>query len=214
MDTRTKRAGAWSVGAAVVVAGLAAGIVGISGGSIATAADPAPALAEKGEYVIDAVHSSVLFEIMHMGVAPNHGRFNDMSGTFTYDESTGAISDITFTVKAESVDTNSKQRDDHLRGPDFFSVKEFPEISFTSTKVTKAGDVFRAEGTLDFHGVSKSISVDIRVTGTGKDPWNNLRTGFTTEFKVDRTAYGVDYRPDVLGTEVTLTVSAEGVRKP
>ena len=117
------------------------------------------------------------------------------------------------TVKADSVDTNSKQRDDHLRGPDFFSVKEFPEISFTSSSVSKSGEVFNASGTMSLHGVSKPITVDIRVTGTGTDPWGNARAGFTTEFTIDRTAFGVDWRPEMLGKDVTLTVSVEGVRK-
>ena len=67
------------------------------------------------DYVIDAVHSGVSFQISHMGLSYIPGRFNEFSGNFTIDTSDPAKSSFALTIKAESVDTNNSKRDEHLR---------------------------------------------------------------------------------------------------
>ena len=38
-------------------------------------------------FKIDPVHSSILFSVTHLGVSNLYGRFNDVSGTVTFDQS-------------------------------------------------------------------------------------------------------------------------------
>src|SRR5437867_13114476 len=75
------------------------------------------------DYAVDAMHSSVTFKVSHLGLSWTHGRFNDLSGSFTLDPDSPAKSSFALTVKVASVDTNNKKRDEHLRSPDFFNVK-------------------------------------------------------------------------------------------
>ena len=42
--------------------------------------------AAEGTYKIDAVHSTAIFRVHHLGAGHFYGRFNDVHGTFTYDQ--------------------------------------------------------------------------------------------------------------------------------
>src|SRR5262245_8191248 len=90
----------------------------------AAAASRAPAA---DEYAVDAMHTGVTFKISHLGLSWTYGRFNDVSGSFTIGESADKCS-FALTIKAESVDTGNKKRDEHLRSPDFFNAKQYPVI--------------------------------------------------------------------------------------
>ena len=70
------------------------------------------------EYTIDASHSTAVFKIKHMGFSYTHGRFNEIFGTIQWDEKEASKSVFDISIKAESIDTNNKKRDKHLRNPD------------------------------------------------------------------------------------------------
>ena len=96
-------------------------------------------------FAVDAMHSSVLFRVSHLKAGVFWGRFNDIKGTFKIDDNDLTDSFVKVTIPVESVDTNSKDRDKHLLGPDFFNAKEYPTISFESSKIERAGDKYRAQ---------------------------------------------------------------------
>lgn len=197
----------------ILLAFLLAGAAAPFGASSVPAAESAPrAAAEK--YALDGGHSMVVFRILHLGVSYNYGRFNDVSGSFTWDSAKPEASAIEITVKAESVDTGVADRDNHLRGPDFFDAKQFATIDFKSKKVEKAGEHgLKVTGDLSLHGVTKSITLDVTHVGSGKDPWGGQRIGFETKFTIRRSDYGMNQMLDLLGDEVTLMVGVEGVRQ-
>ncbi|MEM1008652.1 MAG: YceI family protein, partial [Myxococcota bacterium] len=110
--------------------------------------------------------------------------------------------------------TANKKRDKHLRSPDFFSVKKFPKITFSSTSFKRVGKKrYMIRGKLNFHGVTKKVRIPFQLTGKGKDPWGNIRIGGYATFTIDRMAYGIKYMPKGLGRKVTLMVSLEAMRK-
>lgn len=172
-----------------------------------------PALAAD-TYEVDDGHTSVLFAVQHFNAAWVYGRFNDVKGTFTWDAA--KPSDISFDVSiaTTSVDTDSDKRDDHLRGPDFFSSKEFPTLTFKSKTVTKKdADTYTVTGDLTLHGVTKPITVDFDYTGEGKDPWGGYRLGLHATFTIKRSDYGITAMSDGLSDEVRITVALEGTKK-
>lgn len=169
----------------------------------------AASAAEK--FKVDDVHSSVIFRINHVGAGNFYGRFNKVSGSFTIDEGSPDASLIDVTVAADSLDTNNDGRDKHLKGPDFFNAKQFPELKFKSKSFKKNGDkAFDVTGDLTCHGVTKPITVKIEQTGTS-DAMGH-RSGIETMFTINRTDYGMGAMPDKLGTEVRLIVALEGVK--
>lgn len=156
-------------------------------------------------YKIDTGHSAVLFKVKHFNAGYTFGSFKSFKGTFEEGSS------VELTVDANSVDSHVEKRDDHLRGPDFFNVKQFPEIMFKSIKWE--GDTLT--GTLTFHGVSKEVSLTVEKVGTGSDPWGNERIGYYGELKIKRSDFGVSYgiKEGSVSDELTLIISLEGVRK-
>src|SRR5262245_22642391 len=85
---------------------------GLLAALLASAADPSPAAQDaKGkpakdakaapgaatDFEVDAVHSSALFRIQHMGVSYFHGRFNAIDGHIALDAATPANSSVEIT---------------------------------------------------------------------------------------------------------------------
>lgn len=165
-------------------------------------------------YKVDPVHSTVLFGLKHMGVGYIFGRFDEISGTVQVDEQNAAGLVFDVQVKAESVDTNNAKRDQHLKGPDFFNVKEFPAIAFKSREVKPGeGQSFMVTGDLTLHGVTRPLTVKLDRVGSGKDPTGAFRTGFVASFTIKRSDFGMKFMPEAIGDDVRLTVAFEGVRQ-
>src|SRR5438067_9388934 len=120
-------------------------------------------------YKLDPVHSSVLFKAKHLNVADFYGRFNDFTGTVTFDNANPSNSSVNLEVKVESLDTHEPKRDQHLKSPDFFNAKQFPVITFKSTKVEKgSADSYKVTGDFTLHGVMKPVTIEFKKTGEGK----------------------------------------------
>jgi polyisoprenoid-binding protein YceI len=149
----------------------------------------------------------------HLGISYTWGRFDSIEGTLKFrDNGEGAVIDVT--VKADSVNTGTAKRDDHLRSPTFFSAKEFPTITFKSKSWTKTGDAtYDVVGDLTLHGVTKSVTIPVTKVGEGKDPWGGFRVGFDGMIKVKRTDFGMNQMVGAAGDEVTLYLGIEGMRK-
>ena len=166
------------------------------------------------DYTIDAVHSGVSFQISHVGLAYIHGRFDDFSGNFTIDTSDPTKSAFSLSIKSESVDTNNSKRDDHLRSPDFFNVKQFPTISFTSTSVKPIDGGYEVTGDLTIHGATKPVTFSLKGGASAEFPKGVSRTGFSTsQIVVKRSDFGVGKPMPILGDEVYVSISFEGTKK-
>ncbi len=108
-------------------------------------------------FEVDPVHSGITFKISHMGIGWVYGRFDSFTGSFSVDPNNAAASSFAVNIKADSIDSGNKKRDEHLASPDFFNVKQFPTIEFKSTAVTAGKDGLGVTGDLTMHGVTKSI---------------------------------------------------------
>ncbi|MEM1022202.1 MAG: YceI family protein [Myxococcota bacterium] len=159
-------------------------------------------------YEIDSAHTFVLFEVKHLGIGKSYGMFRKATGKYDPDE---GMLDVT--IDAGSLYTANKKRDEHLRGPDFFNTKQFPQITFKSKKVIKKGEDIQITGDLTIKGKTKSIEFMMKKVGEGKDPWGNFRTGYEGTMTIQRMDFGVDYMPDGLSNDVQLTLAVEGIRK-
>lgn len=182
--------------------------------ALAALAGASSASAATDTYEIDPVHSAVIFRIQHMGAGYTYGRFNSFSGTIAFDEANLAQSSVKVEVKVDSVDTNAAKRDAHLKTPDFFNAAQFPTITFASTSIKKSGDTaYDVTGDLTMHGVTKSVSIKMEKTGTGKDMEGKPLIGFEGTLSIKRSEYDVKgYLPGI-GDDVRLTLAFEGVKK-
>lgn len=185
---------------------LLIGTLVCAGGSSCSAAD---------EYDYDLVHSSVTFKARHLNISWIHGRFNDVSGKFSLDREDPSKSTFELTIKADSVDTANKARDEHLRQPDYFDTKQFPTITFksTSTKAIEGG--YEVTGDFTMHGKTNEITI-VLMGGKEHDFQKVKRVAFSTELSLKRSDYGFDpkaIRPNGIGDEALILIDCEGVRE-
>ena len=165
------------------------------------------------DYAVDPPHSSVTFKISHLGLAWVYGRFNDVSGGFTIDRDDPGKSSFALAIKSESVDTNNPKRDEHLRSPDFFNVKQFPVITFKSTAVKPIADGFEVAGEFTLHGVTRPLTFALMGGRSAEFPKGVQRTGYTTELTLKRSDFGMDKFKEAVGDDVRVAISFEGVKK-
>ena len=168
-------------------------------------------------YSIDKAHSEVSFQVRHL-LTKVRGRFTEFSGTVRIDEQRPENSSVTLAIDASSVDTNTDDRDQHLRSEDFFHVENHPTITFTSSQITKKGqDTYDLTGTLTIRGVSKDITFPVTHLGVAKDPWGNTRAGFEAATNVNRKDFGLQWNAALetggflVGDEVQIAVSIQAV---
>lgn len=154
----------------------------------------APALTLAGEYQIDPAHSRIGFTARHAMVTKVRGQFGEFRGTARIDDANPASSATEIVIQAGSFDSSQEQRDGHVRSGDFLDVEVYPEITFTSTGVEKAGDdVWRITGDLTIRDVTAPVTVDFEFTGLAKDPFGNIRAGFEGATTINRKDYGITF---------------------
>ena len=164
-------------------------------------------------FKIDPVHSSILFSVTHLGVSNLYGRFNDVSGTVTFDQADPSKSSVNLTIPIESVDTRVAKRDQQLKGPDFFNAKQFPVMTFKSTKVEGSGDAYKVAGDFTLHGVTKPLTFEVKKGGEGEGEKGEIRGGGEARFTIKRSDYGMTFMQGPVGDEINVIVSLEGVKE-
>src|ERR1700720_1283796 len=164
-------------------------------------------------FKVDSVHSFVLFSVQHLGIANTYGRFNDISGTVVFDKDNPSKSSVELSVQVESIDTHNSIHDRSVKSPDFFDAKQFPTMTFKSTKVEGSGDTFKVSGDLTIHGVTKPLTVDFKKGGEGKGVFGEMRGGGETHFTIRRSDFGMNFEQGEVGDEVNIILSLEGIKK-
>jgi len=185
--------------------------------ALLAAGSTAAVLQAEDTYKIDPVHSSVAFSVRHMVINSVKGKFKQFSGTLVMDND--AVKEANGTIQTASIDTGNAQRDNDLRSANFFDVAKYPTITFKSKRVEKKGDETVLIGDYTMHGVTKEISLPVKVGGPVKDPWGSMRIGLEGKTKLNRKDFGMTYNKVLetggllVGDEVELEINAEAVKQ-
>ncbi|MEZ6130392.1 MAG: YceI family protein [Planctomycetaceae bacterium] len=165
------------------------------------------------EYEYDLVHSSVSFKARHLDISWIHGRFNEVSGKFSLDRDDPTKSTFELTIKADSIDTANAARDEHLRQPDYFDTKQFPTITFKSTKVKGIDGGYEVTGDFTMHGTTKPVTI-VLMGGEEHEFKGVKRVGFSTELALKRSDFGFDPKAiGPIGDKALIMIDCEGVQK-
>jgi polyisoprenoid-binding protein YceI len=180
-----------------------------------------PILSDAATWQMDPGHSSFQFKIRHLTVSNVKGDFSKFQGVAIIDDQDVTHLEVEVTIDAASVNTGHAQRDEHLRGPDFFDVTKYRTITFVSKKVIKTDtNRLKVIGDLTIRGVTREITVDVEgPTPEVKDPWGNFRRGATATAKINRRDFGITWNKVldtgglVVGDEVNIYIEVELFRK-
>lgn len=175
------------------------------------ASAPSVAASPAGKYTLDKSHASIVFSINHLGFSNYKGRFNDFDATLFLDPKNVDKSTVKVTVNIASVDTNNDELEGKLKSDKFFDAKKFAVATFTSTKLVKTTETTgKLYGDLSLHGITRPITLDVTLQGTGENPYSKKHTiGFAALGTIKRSEFGVTEYVPYVGDEVTLIIDAE-----
>jgi len=173
-----------------------------------------------GTYSIDPVHSNVGFGVRHMGLAIVLGEFTDYTATISYDPNDITKSSVQFTARVASLDTDVKQRDDHLRSAEFLEAEKYPDMTFRSTRIERRSDkTFVAYGDLTIKNVTRQIALPVEFYGVIKDSQGQTRLGGSATLNINRLDYGIrwsqvlDNGSLVVDNNVRIELQFEAIRQ-
>jgi polyisoprenoid-binding protein YceI len=158
---------------------------------MSTTESAAQASLPTGTWNVDPVHSSVEFQVKHLGIATVKGQFKEFEGTLEVGpDGVSAYGK----VNVASVDTREPQRDAHLRSPDFFDADNHPEITFKSTSVEPIDeDTFEIHGDFTVHGITRPLKLQATLEGTETDPQGNERVGLSATAQINRSDHDMKF---------------------
>lgn len=169
---------------------------------------------------IDESHSEIGFKVKHLMITNVSGFFTSFSGSIQTASDDFHDATITFEAATSSINTQNKQRDEHLRNGDFFDADNFPKINFVSKKIKKITDEqYKLLGDLTIKGHTHTIELDVtRNGGTIVDPYGQEKTGFALKGRLHRTDFGLRWNASteaggiVLSDEVKLNMEIQLVK--
>src|SRR3954453_9081560 len=166
-------------------------------------------IAPAGTWELDAVHSSVGFEVEYMA-GTFKGSFREIAATLVVGDDSVSLEG---SAKVASVDVKDENLAGHLQAPDFFDAERYPEIRFTAKNVSLDGETVNVEGDLTIKGVTQTADVTGTVTSPLTDPYGRERIGLKLDTRVDRSEFGVTWNNPLPNGEQALandvTVIAE-----
>jgi polyisoprenoid-binding protein YceI len=158
-----------------------------------------------GTWTVDPSHSEVGFVVRHLMVSKVRGKFTSFEGSIVTGDDPIASS-VTASVDLGSIDTGHDQRDDHIRGADFFEVDANRTMTYRSTGV-RAGDDgdYVLDGELTLKGVTRPVPLQLELNGFGPDAWGGTRVGLTATGEINRRDFGVNWNAALEGGGVVLS---------
>lgn len=149
---------------------------------------------EKTKWIIDPAHSLIGFSVKHMMFTNVSGKFEKFNAQVESENNNFSDARFHFTAEISSINTGNNERDNHLKGVDFFDSDVYPSIEFSSTSMKKISEEkFELSGVLTLRGVSKNILLDAEYSGSMTDPWGNKKAAFTLNGVINRKDWGLNW---------------------
>jgi polyisoprenoid-binding protein YceI len=184
--------------------------------SVAGFGKPEPHTPERWE--IDEGQSRLSFTLHHLVVKKIQGEFERWGGTLFLDRRQPSLSSVRVWVELDSVDTDSSERDAHVRSAEFFDIAQFPLAVFNSTTVTVTEGPVVVNGRLDLHGTIHDVDLTISPIAMPTNAGTDERKTFSVQARIDRQTFGLHWNQDleaggiVVGDHVEIEAHVEVVR--
>ena len=171
-----------------------------------------------GTYTFEPSHTTVEFIGKHM-FTKTRGRFTEAQGTIEIAERPEE-SKVDVVIKADSLQSNSEQRDGHLKNPDFLNADEYPEITFKSTAFRHTGGAsFELDGDLQIKDITNPVTLKGEFLGSAVNPFETVSAGFTASTQIEREDWDMTWNMALeaggflVGKTVTIEVEVEALKQ-
>jgi polyisoprenoid-binding protein YceI len=134
----------------------------------------------------------------------HEGTFKKLDGTLSLAGADVSKAKLTVTSDVNSMTTDAEKLTGHLKSPDFFNAKKFPEAKFVSKTIT--GDKekgYTVTGDLTMLGKTSTVTFPAKTT---------VADGTTTvsaQFPIKRSEWGMTYSLDKVNDEVQLALEVK-----
>jgi polyisoprenoid-binding protein YceI len=117
-------------------------------------------------YEVTPMESTIKFDV---GSSVSiRGTFDKWNASMRFSSADVRSGVLDIEIQADSVNTGSGLKNNKLKSKDFFDSKDFPAITFKSTKVVQTGpNTFDLEGDFTIRGVTKTEKLTLTDNGKG-----------------------------------------------
>ena len=161
-------------------------------------------------FTLNPQHSFVIWHVNHLGFSKQAGKWS-VNGRLVLDKENPQNSKINASIKVADVMTGISELDKQLRGDQFFDVEKFPEATFVGKKIEVTGKLTaKVSGMLTMHGVSKPVTLDVKINQFGANPEaNQMLVGISATTMIKRSDFGITTLLPKVGDEVNLEIETE-----
>ncbi len=170
----------------------------------------------KKSWVIDIAHTNINFTVSHMVISEVTGTFKEFEGTVAASQEDFSDAIIDVQIKAKSINTESNDRDNHLRSADFFDAEKYPILAFKSTEVhSKGNHKLVITGDLTLRGITKQVVLDAKFKGQAVNPWGQIVAAFKATTVINRKEWGLVWNAALeaggflVGEDIELNLNIE-----
>ena len=193
--------------------------IGLVTADITAATLATAARAESARYELDAAHTTVAFLVEHVGYAKTLGQFLRVTGGYTFDAESNALSALRVVVETDSLDTHHVARDRHVKSDDFLDTESHPEMTFTAGSAQRTGErTFAVTGELTLLGATQPLTLEATVNKSAPYPIGDRAEvmGISARGTLKRSEFGMTYgvADNLVGDEVEIIVEIEARRAP
>ncbi len=173
-------------------------------------------IAAQTKWKFDKAHTTIGFSVTHLVITEVEGKFKKFGGKIITPGDDFENAQVEFWADVNSISTENKKRDKHLKSDDFFNAEKFPKLTFKSKSFKKVGEKkYKLVGDLTIRDKTKEVELDVTHNGTIKDPWGNTRAGFKIEGEINRFDFGLKWNKlmelggAVVGKTVRIKINTE-----
>ena len=131
---------------------------------------------------------------------------------FKVSEDDPTKSKLRVTIDVSSINTDNEMRDENLMDEDYFSLINFPKISFQSNKIIKTDSSYLTRGIIDMMGLQNELSFDFIFKGLGENNRQQKVAIFEGEFTLNRVKLGMPTIKSI-GDQVDVKFYCELIEK-
>jgi polyisoprenoid-binding protein YceI len=173
-------------------------------------------------YALDKTATYIGFSWSHLGLTRQQGRFNDFSGTVTFDPDNAEQGTAEVTINTGSVQTGFEALDKHLRTSDFFDAANHRAMTFKSTSAQKTGEkTGLITGELTMLGITKPVVLDVTWNFTGEHPLGAINaafkdkvvSAFSARGLIKRSDWGLNRALPLMSDDIEIVIETEMIKK-
>ncbi len=171
---------------------------------------------KKTKWIIDPAHSEIQFKVRHLVISTVTGGFDVFKGVVFTEGDDFSNAEVEFSADVNSINTNQKDRDNHLRSADFFDAANHPELTFRSTAFKKTGEsTYLMTGDLTIRETTLPVDIQVYFGGIAADPYGKTKAGFELSGKINRKDFGLLWNATtetggvVVADEIKLQMNVE-----